>query len=114
MIMIRTMETAKVMESEVIGTIIASVTSLASGIYGGVKLGKNQQVEAVKSLIQDYVNANEFNKGELEDVKVSLKETRLMHKECEDGRNALACQIDELRDKTQKMETIIQKHIRAK
>jgi chromosome segregation ATPase len=102
------------MEGELIGTIIASVTSLASGIYGGVKLGKNQQLESVKSLIQDYVNANEFNKGELEDVKISLKETRTMHKECEDGRKELSCQIDELRDKTAKMETIIQKHIRAK
>ena len=102
------------MEAEGIAGILAGISGLVTGGLGGIKWVKNQQVEELKTLFVSYSDAVEFNRKEVTHIKVSLDETRQMHKECEEGRNALECQIDELRDKTQKMETIIQKHIRAK
>tara|TARA_R110000868_G_scaffold87876_2_gene245408 strand:+ start:180 stop:488 length:309 start_codon:yes stop_codon:yes gene_type:complete len=100
------------MEAEGIAGILAGISGLVTGGLGGIKWVKNQQVEELKTLFVSYSDAVEFNRKEVTHIKVSLDETRQMHKECEEGRNALECQIDELRDKTLKMETIIQKHIR--
>ena len=105
------MET-KAMEGESIAAILTAIGGITTGAWGGLRIGKSRQVEEVKELITSYKEANEFNKTELVGIKAILTETRQMHKECEDGRNALECQIDELRDKQSKMEAIIQKHIR--
>jgi len=79
-----------------IAAIITAVGGLATGIFGGIKFGRNQQVEEVMALIVQYKDANEFNKNEILDVKKVLNETREMHRECEEGRNLLACRVDEL------------------
>lgn len=79
-----------------IAAIITAVGGLATGIFGGIKFGRNQQVEEIKSLIGQYKEANDFTKQEIIDVKTVLSETRDMHKECEEGRKELACRVDEL------------------
>jgi len=99
------------MEAETIGAILSA---LGTGVVGGNWFGQGKQLKQVKEMLVNYEKANKFNNDEVDRISKSLTETRQMHKECEDGRKELSCQIDELRDKTAKMETIIQKHIRAK
>jgi uncharacterized protein HemX len=84
------------MEAPDIAAIITAVGGLAGGLFGGIKIGKSRQVEEIKELINQYKDANEFTKSEVLDVKNVLNETRQMHQECEDGRRALACRVDEL------------------
>lgn len=79
-----------------LAAIITAVGGLATGVFGGIKFGRNQQVEEIKTLIAQYKEANDFTKQEILDVKGVLHETRAMHKECEDGRDKLACRVDEL------------------
>lgn len=79
-----------------IAAIITAVGGLATGVFGGIKFGRNQQVDEIKTLIAQYKEANDFTKQEILDVKGVLHETREMHKECEEGRNKLACRVDEL------------------
>ena len=40
----------KAMEGEGIGAIITAIGGLAGGAWGGIRLGKNQQLEEVKGL----------------------------------------------------------------
>lgn len=106
------MATHSSMEAEGIGAILTAIGGLAGGVFGGIRLGKNQQLEEVKGLITQYKEANEFTKGEMSDIKESLAETRKMHQDCEDGRNALACEIKEYKKEQDKMKAIILKHIK--
>jgi hypothetical protein len=87
---------AQLEQAPEIAAIITAIGGLATGIFGGIKFGRNQQIEEVKSLIVQYKDANEFTKKEILDVKVVLAETRDMHKECEEGRNQLAIRVGEL------------------
>lgn len=79
-----------------LAAIITAVGGLATGIFGGIKFGRNQQVEEIKTLIEQYKQANDFTKQEVIDVKGILEDTRKMHKDCEEGRDKLACRVDEL------------------
>jgi hypothetical protein len=87
---------AQLEQAPEIAAIITAIGGLATGVFGGIKFGRNQQIEEVKALIVQYKDANEFTKKEILDVKVVLAETRNLHKECEEGRNVLACRVDEL------------------
>ena len=87
---------AQLEQAPEIAAIITAIGGLATGVFGGIKFGRNQQIEEVKSLIVQYKDANEFTKKEILDVKVIFAETRNLHKECEEGRNVLACRVDEL------------------
>lgn len=107
------MEHFKAMEGEGIAAILTAIGGLGSGVWGGIRLGKNQQLEEVKGLITQYKEANEFTKGEMADIKESLSETRQLHKECEEGRKGLEVKVDGLRNEMIRMETIIRKHIKA-
>jgi hypothetical protein len=107
------MEHFKAMEAEGIGAIITAIGGLAGGAWGGIRLGKNQQLEEVKGLITQYKEANEFTKGEMADIKESLSETRQLHRECEDGRKGLEVKVDGLQNEMKRMELIILKHIKA-
>ncbi len=107
------MEHFKAMEGEGIGAIITAIGGLAGGAWGGIRLGKNQQLEEVKGLITQYKEANEFTKGEMADIKESLSETRQLHRECEDGRKGLEVKVDGLQNEMRRMEKIILKHIKA-
>ena len=108
-----TMAHFKAMEAEGIGAIITAIGGLAGGAWGGIRLGKNQQLEEVKGLITQYKEANEFTKGEMADIKESLSETRQLHRECEDGRKGLEVKVDGLQNEMKRMELIILKHIKA-
>ena len=108
-----TMEHFKAMEAEGIGAIITAIGGLAGGAWGGIRLGKNQQLEEVKGLITQYKEANEFTKGEMADIKESLSETRQLHRECEEGRKELEVKVDGLQNEMRRMDTIILKHIKA-
>jgi hypothetical protein len=103
----------KAMEAEGIGAILTAIGGLAGGVFGGIRLGKNQQLEEVKGLITQYKEANEFTKGEMADIKESLSETRQLHRECEDGRKGLEVKVDGLQNEMMRMEKIILKHIKA-
>jgi hypothetical protein len=107
------MATIKTMEVEGIAAILTAIGGLGSGVWGGIRLGKNQQLEEVKGLITQYKEANEFTKGEMADIKESLSETRQLHRECEEGRKGLEVKVDGLRNEMIRMETIIRKHIKA-
>ena len=108
-----TMAHFKAMEAEGIAAILTAIGGLAGGAWGGIRLGKNQQLEEVKGLITQYKEANEFTKGEMADIKESLSETRQLHRECEDGRKGLEVKVDGLQNEMRRMETIILKHIKA-
>ena len=108
-----TMAHFKAMEAEGIGAILTAIGGLAGGVFGGIRLGKNQQLEEVKGLITQYKEANEFTKGEMADIKESLSETRQLHRECEDGRKGLEVKVDGLQNEMMRMEKIILKHIKA-
>jgi hypothetical protein len=108
-----TMAHFKAMEAEGIGAIITAIGGLAGGAWGGIRLGKNQQLEEVKGLITQYKEANEFTKGEMADIKESLSETRQLHRECEEGRKELEVKVDGLQNEMRRMDTIILKHIKA-
>jgi len=82
-----------------IAAIITAVGGLATGVFGGIKFGRNQQVEEIKTLIAQYKEANDFTKQEVTDVKAILEDTRKMHQECEEGRKELACRVDKLEKK---------------
>jgi hypothetical protein len=103
----------KAMEAEGIGAIITAIGGLGSGVWGGIRMGKSQQLEEVKGLITQYKEANEFTKGEMADIKESLSETRQLHRECEDGRKDLEVKVDGLQNEMRRMDTIILKHIKA-
>jgi hypothetical protein len=103
----------KAMEAEGIAAILTAIGGLGSGVWGGIRLGKSQQLEEVKGLITQYKEANEFTKGEMADIKESLSETRQLHRECEDGRKGLEVKVDGLQNEMRRMETIILKHIKA-
>ena len=57
------MATIKTMEVEGIAAILTAIGGLGSGVWGGIRLGKSQQLEEVKGLITQYKEANEFTKG---------------------------------------------------
>ena len=107
-----TMATIKTMEAEGIGVIITAIGGLASGAWGGIRLGKSQQLEEVKGLITQYKEANEFTKGEMADIKESLSETRQLHKECEEGRKGLEVKVDGLQNEMQRMQATILQYIK--
>jgi len=95
-----------------LATVLGAIAALGSVTWKGIAFWKQSKIDEVTNLIDQYAKANEFNKQELEDIKVSLNETRLMHKECEDGRNSLACEIKEYKAEQDRMKEIILKHIR--
>lgn len=100
------------MEAEGIGAIITAIGGLAGGAWGGIRLGKNQQLEEVKGLITQYKEANEFTKGEMADIKESLSETRQLHRECEDGRKGLEVKVDGLQNEMKRMQATILQYIK--
>jgi hypothetical protein len=106
------MATIKTMEAEGIGAIITAIGGLASGAWGGIRLGKSQQLEEVKGLITQYKEANEFTKGEMADIKESLSETRQLHRECEEGRKGLEVKVDGLQNEMQRMQATILQYIK--
>jgi hypothetical protein len=102
----------KAMEAEGIGAIITAIGGLAGGAWGGIRLGKNQQLEEVKGLITQYKEANEFTKGEMADIKESLSETRQLHRECEEGRKGLEVKVDGLQNEMRRMQATILQYIK--
>ncbi len=102
----------KAMEAEGIGAIITAIGGLAGGAWGGIRLGKNQQLEEVKGLITQYKEANEFTKGEMADIKESLSETRQLHRECEEGRKGLEVKVDGLQNEMKRMQATIMQYIK--
>lgn len=56
--------------------IIAAVTALVGGVFGGLKIGKSKQVEEIKELITQYKDANEFTKEEAAELRLGIKELR--------------------------------------
>jgi hypothetical protein len=102
----------KAMEAEGIGAIITAIGGLAGGAWGGIRLGKNQQLEEVKGLITQYKEANEFTKGEMADIKESLSETRQLHRECEEGRKGLEVKVDGLQNEMKRMQATILQYIK--
>ena len=102
----------KAMEAEGLGAIITAIGGLAGGAWGGIRLGKNQQLEEVKGLITQYKEANEFTKGEMADIKESLSETRQLHRECEEGRKGLEVKVDGLQNEMKRMQATILQYIK--
>jgi uncharacterized protein HemX len=84
------------MEAPEIAAIITAIGGLGTGWFGGLKIGRSQQVEEVKALITQYKDANEFTKQEVMDVKGILSETRNMHHECEESKQKLTDKVNEL------------------
>lgn len=84
------------MEAPEIAAIITAIGGLGTGWFGGLKIGRSQQVEEVKALITQYKDANEFTKNEILDVKTILTETRNMHHECEESKKEMTYKFNEL------------------
>jgi hypothetical protein len=106
------MATIKTMEVEGIAAILTAIGGLGSGVWGGIRMGKSQQLEEVKGLITQYKEANEFTKGEMADIKESLSETRQLHRECEDGRKGLEVKVDGLQNEMKRMQATILQYIK--
>ena len=98
------------MEAETIGAILSA---LGTGVIGGNWFGQGKQLKQVKEMLVNYEKSNKFNNDEVDRISKSLIDTRTMHKECEDGRNALACEIKEYKKEQDKMKAIILKHIKT-
>jgi uncharacterized protein HemX len=106
------MATIKTMEVEGIAAILTAIGGLGSGVWGGIRMGKSQQLEEVKGLITQYKEANEFTKGEMADIKESLSETRQLHRECEEGRKGLEVKVDGLQNEMKRMQATILQYIK--
>lgn len=84
------------MNAPEIAAIITAVGGLGTGLFSGLKIGRSQQVEEIKTLINQYKDANEFTKSELCDMKEMLTETRVMHIECEKSKKVITDKVNEL------------------
>ena len=92
----KVMDTMDANDAAALAGILSAIGGISTGIFSGIKIGKSKQIEEIKELITQYKEANDFTKKEVLEVKLALSETRLKHKECEEGRILLEGRIDEL------------------
>lgn len=85
---------------------IAAIISGASGIFGGMKLGRSKQITELKEVVQVYVDAHNFTKTEAEDLRKGIEESREHNKKCE---HELAC----VREELDVVKKVVLKHIGA-
>jgi len=85
---------------------IAAIISGASGIFGGMKLGRSKQITELKEVVQVYVDAHNFTKTEAEDLRKGIEESREHNKKCE---SELAC----VREELDVVKKVVLKHIGA-
>ena len=84
------------MEAEGIGAILTAIGGLAGGVFGGIRLGKNQQLEEVKGLITEYQEAHRITKEDLVDIRAQLDKSKEAEEKCFQQHREAIRRIDEL------------------
>jgi hypothetical protein len=84
------------MEAEGIGAILTAIGGLAGGVFGGIRLGKNQQLEEVKVLITEYQEAHKITKDDLVDIREQLDKSKAAEELCFQQHREAIRRIDEL------------------
>jgi hypothetical protein len=84
------------MEAEGIGAILTAIGGLAGGVFGGIRLGKNQQLEEVKGLITEYQEAHKITKEDLVDIREQLDKSKAAEELCFQQHREAIRRIDEL------------------
>jgi hypothetical protein len=84
------------MEAEGIGAILTAIGGLAGGVFGGIRLGKNQQLEEVKGLINEYQEIHRINKDDLADIRLELDRSKKAEELCFQQHREAMHRIDEL------------------
>jgi hypothetical protein len=84
------------MEAEGLGAILTAIGGLAGGVFGGIRLGKNQQLEEVKGLINEYQEIHRINKEDLADIRLELGHSKKAEELCFQQHREAMHRIDEL------------------
>jgi hypothetical protein len=84
------------MEAEGIGAILTAIGGLATGVFGGIRLGKSQQLEEVKGLINEYQEIHKINKDDLTDIRAQLEKSKTAEEQCFQQHRTAMGRIDEL------------------
>jgi hypothetical protein len=84
------------MEAEGIAGIIAGISGLVTGGFGGIKWVKSQQLEEVTKLINEYQAIHKINKEDLADIRADLDKSKAAEELCFKQHRAAMARIDEL------------------
>ena len=84
------------MEAEGIGAIITAIGGLAGGVFGGIRIGKNQQLEEVRMLLGEYQEAHKLTKEDLADIRAELERSKKAEEMCFQQHREAMHRIDEL------------------
>lgn len=77
-------------------TLFTALGGLAGGALGGFRFGKNQQLEEVKGLLQEYREANELKQADLVDIRGQLDKSKEAEEKCFQQHRIAMARIDEL------------------
>jgi chromosome segregation ATPase len=84
------------MEAEGIAGIIAGISGLVTGGFGGIKWVKSQQLEEVTKLINEYQAIHKINKEDLADIRSELERSKEAEQKCFEQHREAMHRIDEL------------------
>jgi len=90
------MATHSTMEAEGIAGILAGVSGLVTGGFGGIKWVTNKQLKDVKGLITEYQDIHKINKAELTDIRAQLEKSKTAEEQCFQQHRTAMGRIDEL------------------
>jgi hypothetical protein len=84
------------MEAEGIAGILAGISGLVTGGFGGIKWVKSRQLEEVKTLITEYQEIHKISKADIADIKSDLEKSKAAEELCFQQHRAAMSRIDEL------------------
>jgi chromosome segregation ATPase len=84
------------MEAEGIAGILAGISGLVTGGLGGIKWVKNQQLEEVKGLINEYQEIHKISKQDIADIREELDRSKKAEELCFQQHREAMHRIDEL------------------
>lgn len=90
------MEAHNATEMADLTTLFTAIGTLAGGSLAGFRIGKSQQLDEVKGLLQDYRDINEVNKADLVDIRCQLEKSKEAEEKCFQQHRTAMARIDEL------------------
>jgi hypothetical protein len=84
------------MEAEGIAGILAGISGLVTGGFGGIKWVKSKQLEDVKGLLQNYRDAVELKQADIVDIRAQLDKSKAAEEKCFEQHRHAMHRIDEL------------------
>ena len=76
---------------------IAAIVSGIGGVFGGMKLGRSQQIDELKKVVSVYVDAHNFTKAEAEDLRKGIEESREHNRKCETELECVRQELEEVK-----------------